>query len=85
MFNGSRTEKYTSDKIISMHEMLKWKYAIYRCPLVRIVVKYVSSPTGQAASIAKTCTMHVRAELRHQQHAAEHFTGIIKAEHFITI
>ena len=33
----------------------------------------------------KPCTMHVRAELRHQQHEAEHFTGIIKAEHFITL
>ena len=29
--------------------------------------------------------MHVCAELRHQQHEAEHFTGIIKAEHFITV
>ena len=43
----------TSDKIISMHEMLKWKHAIYSCPRLRIVVQYVSSPTGQAASIAK--------------------------------
>ena len=43
----------TSDKIISMHEMLKWKYAIYSCPHYRIVVQYVSSPTGQAAPIAK--------------------------------
>ena len=75
----------TQDKIISMHEMLKWKYAIYSCPGVRI--QYVSSPAGQAASIAKKpCTkMRVRAELRHHQHEAEHFTVIIKAEHFTTV
>ena len=32
-----------------MHEMLKWKYAIYSTH-VRIVVYYVSSPAGQAAA-----------------------------------
>ena len=70
----------TSDKIISMHEMLKFKYVIYSCPRVRIVVQYVSSPTGQAALIVKNVhnACACCAELPHQQHEAEHFTVISK-------